>query len=67
MVCEKNAAKVHDFSKDPIELVRKGNVPMANGTTLGADDGIAVATKLAIDDGGQATGARTARAARYRR
>ncbi len=48
MVCEKNKDKVHDFSKDPIELVRKGNVLMANGTTLGADNGIAVATNLAI-------------------
>ena len=48
MVGEKNADKVHDFSKDPIELVRKGNFLMANGTTLGADNGIAVATNLAI-------------------
>ncbi len=48
MVCEKNAGKVHDFSKDPLELVRKGNFLMANGTTLGADNGIAVATNLAI-------------------
>ncbi|MFH1572498.1 MAG: aminoacyl-histidine dipeptidase, partial [Acidobacteriota bacterium] len=48
MVCEKNKEKVHDFSKDPIELVRKGNVLMADGTTLGADNGIAVATSLAI-------------------
>ncbi len=48
MVCEKNKDNVHDFSKDPIELVRKGNVLMANGTTLGADNGIAVATNLAI-------------------
>jgi dipeptidase D len=48
MVCEKNAGTVHDFSKDPIELVRKGNFLMANGTTLGADNGIAVATNLAI-------------------
>jgi dipeptidase D len=48
MVCEKNKDTVHDFSKDPIELVRKGNVMMANGTTLGADNGIAVATNLAI-------------------
>lgn len=48
MVCEKNSDKVHDFTKDPIELVRKGNVIMANGTTLGADNGIAVATNLAI-------------------
>lgn len=48
MVCEKNKDTVHDFSKDPIELVRKGNFMMANGTTLGADNGIAVATNLAI-------------------
>jgi len=48
MVCEKNKDKVHDFLKDPIELVRKGNAMMANGTTLGADNGIAVATSLAI-------------------
>lgn len=48
MVCEKNADKVHDFMKDPIELVRTGNILMANGTTLGADNGIAVATNLAI-------------------
>jgi dipeptidase D len=52
MVCEKNADKVHDFSKDPIELVRKGNFLMANGTTLGADNGIAVATNLAIMEDG---------------
>ena len=48
MVCEKNKGTVHDFSKDPIELVRKGNFLTANGTTLGADNGIAVATNLAI-------------------
>mgnify|MGYP001566409948 CR=1 FL=1 len=48
MVAEANKDKVHDFMKDPIELVRKGNVLMANGTTLGADNGIAVATNLAI-------------------
>lgn len=48
MVCEKNKETVHDFAKDPIQLVRKGNMLMANGTTLGADNGIAVATSLAI-------------------
>jgi len=48
MVAEANKDKVHNFFKDPIELVRKGNVLMANGTTLGADNGIAVATNLAI-------------------
>ncbi|MBI3585673.1 MAG: aminoacyl-histidine dipeptidase [Ignavibacteriales bacterium] len=48
MVCEKNKDTVHDFEKDPIELVRKDNILMANGTTLGADNGVAVATNLAI-------------------
>ncbi len=48
MVCEKNKGVDHDFDTDPIELVRDGNILMANGTTLGADNGIAVATQLAI-------------------
>ncbi len=48
MVCEKNKDTVHDFLRDPIELVRNGNILMAKGTTLGADNGIAVATSLAI-------------------
>jgi dipeptidase D len=48
MVCEKNADKGHDFTKDPIELVREGNVLRANGTTLGADNGIGVAAALAV-------------------
>jgi dipeptidase D len=48
MVCEKNKDKVHDFLQDPIELVRKDDRLYANGTTLGADNGIAVATCLAI-------------------
>jgi dipeptidase D len=48
MVCEKNKDKVHDFLKDPIQLVHKDNFIMANGTTLGADNGIAVATCLAV-------------------
>jgi dipeptidase D len=39
---------VHDFLKDPIVLVRKGDIMMADGTTLGADNGVAVATSLAI-------------------
>jgi dipeptidase D len=48
MVCEKNSDKAHDFTKDPIELTRNGNMLAANGTTLGADNGIAVAANLAI-------------------
>ena len=48
MVCEKNADKKHDFEKDPITIVRKDKVLMADGTTLGADNGIGVATNLAV-------------------
>lgn len=48
MVCVKRPGKVHDFAKDPITLVRDGNRVKADGTTLGADNGIAVATSLAI-------------------
>jgi len=48
MVCEKNKGKVHDFSKDPLELVREGNFLSANGTTLGADNGVGVAVNLAV-------------------
>jgi len=48
MVPEKRPDKRHDFLKDPITLVRKDNMLMADGTTLGADNGVGVATSLAI-------------------
>ena len=48
MVCEKNGDKVHDFKKDPIELIVKEDYLYANGTTLGADNGIAVAYAMAL-------------------
>ncbi|SEG16029.1 aminoacyl-histidine dipeptidase [Parabacteroides chinchillae] len=48
MVCEKNNGTVHNFDKDPIETVVEGNWLHANGTTLGADNGIGVAAELAI-------------------
>jgi len=48
MVCEKNSDVKHDFTKDPIKLKLKGDILTAEGTTLGADDGIGVATSLAI-------------------
>ncbi len=48
MVCEANKDKKHDFDKDPIEPVIDGNWVKANGTTLGADDGIGMAAQLAI-------------------
>ena len=48
MVCEKNGDVVHDFEKDPIETVIDGDWLCANGTTLGADNGIGMAAQLAI-------------------
>lgn len=48
MVCEKNADKAHDFTRDPIELVREGDLLRADGTTLGADNGVGVAAALAV-------------------
>ena len=50
MVCEKNSDVQHDFMTDPIEIVIDGDWMKANGTTLGADNGIGVATQLAILD-----------------
>ena len=51
MVCEKNADVEHDFKKDPLKLWVDGNLLRAKGTTLGGDDGIAVAFMLALLDG----------------
>jgi dipeptidase D len=48
MVCEKNRDTEHDFDHDPIQLVRKGDWIAAEGTTLGADNGIGVAAALAL-------------------
>ena len=48
MVCEKNSDKVFDFQKDAIVPIIDGEWLKADGTTLGADDGIGVATELAI-------------------
>lgn len=50
MVCEKNADTVHDFSTDPLKLYLDGELLKAEGTTLGADNGIAVAYAMAILD-----------------
>ncbi|GKU23377.1 aminoacyl-histidine dipeptidase [Clostridium folliculivorans] len=48
MVCEKNKGTEHDFEKDPLKLRIEGDNVFATGTTLGADNGIAVAYALAI-------------------
>lgn len=51
MVCEKNHNVAHDFLRDPLELYLDGKYLRARGTTLGGDDGIAVAIMLALLDG----------------
>ncbi len=48
MVCEKNNDKVHDFDNDPLTVKRDGDWITADGTTLGADNGIGVAAAMAI-------------------
>lgn len=50
MVCEKNTGTEHDFLKDPLKLVVDGDYVRAVGTTLGADNGIAVAYGMALLD-----------------
>lgn len=50
MVCEKTASSKHDFSKDPLDINIIDDYIFARGTTLGADDGIAIAMSLAIVD-----------------
>jgi len=48
MVCEKNSDVDFDFSKDSINLKLEGDILTADGTTLGADNGIGLAISLAI-------------------
>ncbi len=48
MVCEKNKEVTHDFTKDPIKPRIEGEWLKAEGTTLGADNGIGVAICLAL-------------------
>lgn len=48
MVNEKDKATIHDFKKEGITPVIKGEYIYADGTTLGADNGIAVAYAMAI-------------------
>ncbi|MBB6276362.1 aminoacyl-histidine dipeptidase [Porphyromonas circumdentaria] len=50
MVCEKNNDTVHNFDTDPIRTVIDGEWVRAEGTTLGADNGIGVAAELALLD-----------------
>lgn len=50
MVTEKNADSSHDFLADPIRLMVDGDWLTADGTTLGADNGIGVAAALTLLD-----------------
>ena len=50
MVCEKDAGREIDFEKDGLKLMVRDGVVTADGTTLGGDDGIAVAYALSILD-----------------
>ena len=48
MVPQKNNDRDFDFEKDPIEALIDGEWVTANGTTLGADNGIGVAAAMAV-------------------
>ncbi len=48
MVCEKEAWSPVDMERDPLQLSMDGDFLSAKGTTLGGDDGIAIAMMLAI-------------------
>lgn len=50
MVCEKTETSHHDFMTDPLDLYVEDGFVKARDTTLGADDGIAVAIALALLD-----------------
>ena len=51
MVCVKNPGSTHDFEKDPIELYVEDGLLCAKDTTLGADNGVAVAVMLELLSG----------------
>jgi dipeptidase D len=48
MVCEKNEGTEHNFDTDPIKVVEREGWLYADGTTLGSDNGVGVATALAV-------------------
>jgi dipeptidase D len=48
MVGEKNADHLHDWNKDPILPIITDGWVAAQGTTLGADDGMGIASQMAI-------------------
>lgn len=48
MVCEKIQSSTHDFMKDPLDVYEEDGFVQARGTTLGGDDGIAIAYAMTI-------------------
>ncbi|MDD3043602.1 MAG: aminoacyl-histidine dipeptidase [Methanosarcinaceae archaeon] len=54
MVCEKVQGSFHDFSKDPVRSVREGDWLRAEETSLGADNGIALALSLVLAESKEA-------------
>lgn len=48
MVCEKTPDSTHDFTKDPIKMIYDGEWLTADKTTLGADNGIALAMSMTL-------------------
>ncbi len=48
MVCEKNEGHPHNFDNDPIKMRREGDWLYADGTTLGSDNGVGVASAMAV-------------------
>lgn len=48
MVCEKNAAVSFDFAKEGVRLIRDGDWIRADGTSLGADNGIGIGAAMAV-------------------
>ena len=53
MVCEKSRDCRHDFSKDPIRCVCDGDWLRGDGTSIGADNGIALAIGLVLAEAGK--------------
>ncbi len=54
MVCEKSKDSEHDFSRDPIECVYDGDWLKGNRTSIGADNGIALAIAMVVAEAGKA-------------
>ncbi|MCF7919408.1 MAG: aminoacyl-histidine dipeptidase [Candidatus Cloacimonetes bacterium] len=52
MVCEKIPSSKHNFTRDGIVTIREGDWLRADGTTLGADNGVAIVLAMAIVEEG---------------